>query len=214
MKFVTIRVVSMCCVRHALMANQEGFGKKCSSSTSTRSNLEGICLQYAANCVNFVFGKFVISPLMPQPVDNELLITVPQRGNILTNFIMRFHLINLPPFFWIDLLQQKTSYTQNWFKNKSNVFFITVFQIRSQVMLFKWLTLPRAVTIFLMKARTNFRTYPPAAVGASDDRKRNWFNDRKKTTKTNLEYFLMTQWQKLCLERRKSWLNFPFFVLS
>lgn len=63
--------------------------------------------------MTLLFGVLLVAPLISQAVNDELLITIPEGGDVSSYFVVRLHLVELPPFVGIDLLQQQTSYAQD-----------------------------------------------------------------------------------------------------
>lgn len=119
--------------------------------------------------MDFFFSELQVTPLLSQSINDELLIAIPQRRHISSDFVVRFHFVDLPPLLGIDLLQQQTSHTQNRLVNKPNVFFITSHQEGREIVFLERLALPRAVAVFGVKAGTILLAQCPAAVWATED---------------------------------------------
>lgn len=170
MELVGDGIVGVRRVGLTVVTDQIGFGEESASPTATRADFEGVHLQDAAHRVNLVLGVLEIAPLVTQPIDNLLLIATPKRGNIMTELVVRLHLVQLPPLFGIDLLQQQTPYAQYRLENKPNVFIIITFrQERREIVLLERLALPRAVTVLGVKAGTVFLAQYPAATGTAKE---------------------------------------------
>lgn len=111
LKFMGDGIVGVRRVGLTIVTDEIRFGKEGSCSTTVCADFKGIHLQNAANCVNFFLRVLFIAPLMSYSIDYECLISIPQRRNISTNFVVRFHFIDFLPLRAIDVLQQQTAET-------------------------------------------------------------------------------------------------------
>lgn len=157
-------VVGVRGIGRAFVRNVKRLGKKSSRSTPNGAHFEGIYLNQAANGVNFLLREFIEFPIFPYPIDNYLLIPIPEHWHPLSQLVVRLHFAQLFPQILFVFFQQKTPQCERRFVHVTRFLLAAILEEVGDAVFSQLVALKGAVAQIFLQATAFGTAQRPSAI--------------------------------------------------